>query len=345
MISVVVGGQYGSEGKGKVAQYLASERSAAAAVRVGGSNSGHTGFRGDGELKILRHLPTAALLPDVLCVLGPGSYIDPAVLLREIEETGLSERRLKIDEKAFTITTDDKEAERTSGQIQSIGSTGSGTGASVARRVRRHMPTATVRNEPSLRSYLTDTTPLLRELLDDGARVIVEGTQGFGLSLLHSPHYPYATSRDTSAASAVSEAGLSPRDVDEIALVLRTFPIRVGGSSGPLPGEIGWDTVEVESGTIRDLAEYTSVTGRLRRVGRFDAEIVRRAIAVNQPTLIAMNHIDHVDAECAARGTLTDRARMFLSDVSDSIGAAVDLVGVGPATMVELSRQLAHTTS
>ena len=79
-VSVVVGGQFGSEGKGKVAQYLAAQRDAAAVVRVGGSNSGHTGYARDGTRHVLRQLPTAALLPDVLCVIGAGSYIDPEIL-------------------------------------------------------------------------------------------------------------------------------------------------------------------------------------------------------------------------------------------------------------------------
>jgi adenylosuccinate synthase len=342
MLTIVIGGQFGSEGKGKIAEYLAAENRAAAVVRVGGSNSGHTGFRGDGELKVLRQLPTAALLPETICVLGPGSYIDVALLMRELKETGLAAERLKIDEKAFTISDADRTAEEKSGLVQSIGSTGSGTGAAVARRIRRESPALTVRDAPELRPFLTDTTKLLRGMLDSGARVIVEGTQGFGLSLLHSPHYPYATSRDTSAAGALAEAGLSPRDVDEIVLVLRTFPIRVGGPSGPLAGEMAWNDVASQSGRDHELAEYTSVTGRLRRVARFDPEIVRRAIAVNQPTLIAMNHIDYVDVECAVRGELTERAWAFIRDVRESIGRNVELVGLGPTTLVDLSPRLAR---
>src|SRR5436190_1857633 len=133
-VTVVVGGQYGSEGKGKVAQYLAADRNASAVVRVGGSNSGHTGFTGDGERRVLRQLPTAALLPDALCILGAGSYIDVDLLLQEVADTGLAPERLVIDEKAFIITADDGEAERDSGLKTAIGSTASGTGASVARR-------------------------------------------------------------------------------------------------------------------------------------------------------------------------------------------------------------------
>jgi adenylosuccinate synthase len=338
MLSVVVGGQYGSEGKGKVAQYLAAERDAAAVVRVGGSNSGHTGFLGDGEVKVLRQLPTAALLPDALCVLGPGSYVDIELLLREVEETNLHLERLKIDYRAFAITDDDEAAEATSGQIAAIGSTGSGTGAAVTRRIRRLSSTTTVRGFPAIEPFLADTTEMLRRLLAGGERVIIEGTQGFGLSLLHSPYYPYVTSRDTSAAGAVSEAGLSPRDVDEVVLVLRAFPIRVGGNSGPLPNEITWETVAAESGSRTDLSEYTSVTGRLRRVARFDPDIARRAIAVNQPSMIVLNHIDQFDADCATTDRLSDRGRRFIAETSRAIGQRIDLVGLGPSSILDLTK-------
>src|SRR5437879_5729014 len=95
-VTVVVGGQYGSEGKGKVSLALAQAKGAAAAIRVGGTNSGHTAVV-DGRVSVLRQLPTAALLPDVLCVLPAGSFIDSAVILAEVKRTELPTRRLVID--------------------------------------------------------------------------------------------------------------------------------------------------------------------------------------------------------------------------------------------------------
>ena len=233
-VTVVVGGQFGSEGKGKVAQYLASERGAAAVVRVGGSNSGHTGFSGD-ERYILRQLPTAALLPDVLCILGPGSYVDVDLLLEEVRRTNLPAHRLVIDERAFVITEEDKAEERACGLSEAIGSTASGTGAAVRRRIDRRINSVRVTDVPALAPYLGQTTPVLRTLLEQRERVVIEGTQGFGLSILHTPHYPYATSRDTTAAGAVAEAGLSPVDVDEVALVLRTSPSVLPATPGLCP--------------------------------------------------------------------------------------------------------------
>jgi adenylosuccinate synthase len=170
--------------------------------------------------------------------------------------------------------------------------------------------------------------------LDAGDRVVVEGTQGFGLSLLHSPHYPRTTSRDTSAAAATAEAGLSPVDVAEVVLVLRAFPIRVAGNSGDFGAqEIDWATVAAEGGHDEVIAEFTSVTGRLRRVARFDPELVRKAITVNRPTSIVLNHLDHVDARVAG-GVITERARRFVDWVAEAIDQDIDVLGLAPDIVV-----------
>jgi adenylosuccinate synthase len=336
-VSVVVGGQFGSEGKGKVSYCLAERDKPIAAVRVGGPNSGHTAMR-DARTEVLRQLPTPALLDDVVCVLPPGSYIDVPVLLDEIERLGVSHDRVLIDPRAMIITSDDRQLEEESALRGRIGSTQSGTGAAVERRVQRRSDAhvALAGASSYLRPFIRETSDFLRDVVRRGERVIVEGTQGLGLSLLHSPYYPFVTSRDTSAAGAVSEAGLSPRDVDHVVLVLRAFPIRVAGNSGPLPNEIDWTTIRSEGGHTHELAEYTSVTGLLRRVARFDAEIARRAIAVNRPDEIVLNHLDHVDAGCTPQGYMTEKARALLTDVERGIEARVTYVGLGPESLLQL---------
>lgn len=332
-VSIVVGGQYGSEGKGKVAQFLARERQAAAVVRVGGTNSGHTSLDGENRRVVLRQLPTAALEPDVLCILAAGSYIDVDVLLGEIERVGLEHERLAIDPNAMLITAADRQAERESGLRARIGSTCSGTGAAVARRIARRSHRDLAAACPRLRPYVRPTRDLMRSLLDNGHRVIIEGTQGFGLSLLHSPHFPKATARDTTAAGALSETGLGPLEVDEVVLVLRAFPIRVAGDSGPFgEPEIDWETIQREGGHGQPLVEYSSVTNRVRRVARFDPQLARDAIAANAPNLIVLNHVDLVDVK--ARNGLTRRAGSFIDQVSTAIGRQVDLVGLGPDQLV-----------
>jgi adenylosuccinate synthase len=334
-VSVVVGGQFGSEGKGKVALHLARTRAAEAVVRVGGSNSGHTAVDASGKQVVLRQLPTAALTRTTICVLGPGSYVDPDILLDEVERVGLDPARLFIDPRAMLITAHDREAEAAGSLGPRIGSTCSGTGAAVQKRVARRSADDLVGGSKRLRPFIRDTQALLRDILDSNGRVIVEGTQGFGLSLLHSPHFPQVTSRDTTASAAASEAGLSPLDIDEVVLVLRAHPIRVAGNSGAFNSEeLRWADVAREGGHQTDLAEYTSVTGRLRRIARFEPELVRRAIAVNQPTLIVLNHVDYVDAAAARAGALTSTAAKFVDSVSNEIGRSVHMVGLGPDTLV-----------
>lgn len=328
--SVIVGGQFGSERKRKVAHFVAKEMGATVAIRVGGPNSGHTVIGPCGDSIIFKQLPTAALLPQVKCVLPAGSYLRTHILLYEMKIARLDGERLLIDPNAVVITQRECFKERDSKLRSSIGSTLSGTGAAVIARASRNGPVSFARDEELLKPFVRPVIPFLRESLDNKERVLIEGTQGFGLSVLHSPHYPFATSRDTTAAGFMAEAGLSPLDVDDIVLVIRAFPIRVPGNSGPLHDEISWDTVARESGHPQSVAEYTSVTKALRRVARFDPTIVRSAIATNRPTRIALNHIDYVDAECAITNRLTTRATSFVRDVTSSLGTSIDYVGFRP---------------
>jgi adenylosuccinate synthase len=124
---------------------------------------------------------------------------------------------------------------------------------------------------------------------------------------------------------------LSPLDVDDVVLVIRAFPIRVAGKSGDLPLEITWDDVTRESGHTHDVVERTTVTNRVRRVARFDDEVVRRAIAHNRPTRIALNHVDYVDAACARDNRLTNRAHDFVRRIENKIKMSIALLGFGPS--------------
>jgi adenylosuccinate synthase len=196
-------------------------------------------------------------------------------------------------------------------------------------------PAMVASEEAELLPYIKDTAEIMRDALSAGQRILIEGTQGFGLSPIHGEAWPKCTARDTTAAAFLSEAGLSPMDVDEVVLVLRCHPIRVAGDSGPLVGETSWETIRQESGSTFPLDEYTSVTGRLRRVGHFDAELVSKAINANQPTRIVLNHLDYID--CAVRGTaqLTPLAEHFIDRIERSIGRRITDYGTGPATVAQ----------
>ena len=333
-VTIVVGGQFGSEGKGKVAHWLAREQCAAYAIRVGGPNSGHTAVQ-NGSPVVLRHLPTPVLSGDVVGVIPAGAYIAIDVLLREVEEVGLSRDQLLIDPSAVVIDDSMRAEEREAGMIEAIASTCQGVGSAVARRTMRCSSVTFAGDTTSLRGFVrNDLHRILADALTRQERVLVEGTQGFGLSVLHGGHYPYATSRDTTAAGALSEAGLSPREVDCVALTLRAFPIRVSGNSGPLPLETNWEKVSRGSGANKDLTEYATVTGRPRRVARFHEDIVFQAISVNRPDLLFVNHVDYFDFSVHEQSYLTDRAAQEVYEMERRVGLEIDHVGVGPGRVI-----------
>lgn len=334
-VSVVVGGQYGSEGKGKVALHIAEATKAAAVVRVGGPNSGHTAVDASGKTWVFRQLPAACLAKNTLIFLPAGSLIDVEILKREVAEIGLDSERLIIDPQATLVTDKHKNLERERGLIERIGSTGSGTGAALQDRLSRGHDLRIAENDNYLRRFVRPFTPsLMRNLLNNGERIVIEGTQGFGLSIWHGPAYPHSTSRDTTAANFIAETGLAPHDVDDVVLCVRSFPIRVGGASGPLENEIDWPTLAKEAALPLDHVELTSATKRVRRVARFDAKVVRQAITVNRPHRIVLNHFDYVDPDVRC-GQVSARGRDFLARIEASIEQKVDLVGISPSVLID----------
>jgi adenylosuccinate synthase len=259
-------------------------------------------------------------------------------------EISLPPSRLLIDPRAHSISDADRAWERDADLLASIGSTGSGTGAAVMSRLARNsdgLPTARqAADVPELTQFISDTVAACLQILKRGDRVLIEGTQGFGLSPLHGDYWPHVTSRDTTAAAFISEAGLSPLDVDDVTLVFRAFPIRVGGNSGPLPNEITWEHIRYAAGSPIDLTEHTSVTKKVRRVAEFDFQLAKRAVAINQPTRVIMNHLDHVDWACRAAG-VTARGWEYIRHVEKGLGRNVDWVGTGESCFAELSPSVA----
>jgi adenylosuccinate synthase len=346
-ISIVVGGQFGSEGKGKVALKTAQDKKAAAVVRVGGTNSGHTAVDGKGRTWALRQLPASVLTPDTVAVLPAGAIIDPEIFLREVNALGLGPERVLVSPFASVITTDDREAERSSGIVNEIGSTGSGTGAALVRRIARRKDTELASAFDSLRSYIRDTAAFMRNALNENRWIVIEGSQGFGLSLLHGGYYPHATSRDTTAGTFLGEAGLSPIDVKDVTLVLRAHPIRVAGNSGPLLNETRWELIAKGAGLPDGYSELTTATKKIRRVGQFNAAMAKRAIEINNPTRIVLNHFDYVDPGVREH-RFNVNALAFLKKVETDIGREIDFVGTGPATLIprkEIGNSERHPTS
>jgi adenylosuccinate synthase len=332
-IAVIVGGQFGSEGKGKTTAYLCRDRGFEVAVRCGGPNSGHT-VTIDGERTVLRQVPAGVVRNNTRLFLAAGCLIDLAVLSEEIKRFSLTPSRLKVDRNAAIIEDDFEDEERSLCLNNLVGSTCTGTGVAVARRALRTRNLKLARDLPELAPYISNISDEIAKCQTRGEKVVVEGTQGFGLSVYHSPYYPYATSRDTTAAGFLSEVGISPFSVTEIIMVIRTFPIRVGGNSGPLPKEIDWATVQRESGYPFEIQEHTSVTNRLRRVARFDAAIVRSAIQANMPTQLALmgsDYLDYGNRSIKRYDDLVPETKQFISWLEYELGTRIQLVGTGPS--------------
>jgi adenylosuccinate synthase len=328
-VDVVVGAQYGGEGKGKVSAYLAATTAPKALLRCGGPNSGHQ-VVDDGIDIRLRMVPTGAYYTDVPIVFPPGALIHVGTLLREAELIGCTDR-LVIDPKAGIIPDEVIEEQERDPLYRSIGSTLSGTGYAFARRSLRRLPLA--KDEPALAGKLEDTLALLmNDYLLRGERVLAEGHQAYGLSNYHGD-YPYSTSRDTTAAAMLSELGIGPGYLGRIVLVARFFPTR--NHQGHLPNELS--TAEMDALGIEEYggANHEGKGVSRRRVGRIDLAELQRAVWANTPTCIALTAVDYLDQSC--RGE-TDRDRLpsavvdKAERISSTVGVPVCLISTGPRT-------------
>lgn len=339
-LTVIVGGQYGSEGKGKVTSYLALHDNVDIVVRCGGPNSGHT-VDVNGQRYELRSLPSGFINPGTRLLLAAGCLINPEILLTEIKSTRIDPRRVGVDRNAGIISPSEGEEEGKLRLRDRLGSTLSGTGIGVSNRVLRNAEFKLAKDIPELKEFLTDVSAEVNAVLDKRGKVLVEGTQGFGLSVYHSPHYPFATSRDTTASGLLSEVGVSPRLVTDIVMAVRTYPIRVAGNSGPLRDEITWEEVRRRSGYPTDIREFTTTTKKLRRVGLFDLELVQRAALVNRPTQVALHGADYLSYSNKSVRSFNDLehgSTCFIEALERELGAPVAFIGTGPANEESIDR-------
>lgn len=337
VVDVLVGGQYGSEGKGNIAHYLAPEYDVL--VRVGGPNAGHMVFRVDEKPYTFRQLPSGALgNKDATLVIGAGAVISLDVLLREITELALTFEKVIIDPQAMIIDPEDIEWEEQTLK-SAIGSTAQGIGKATARKILERVPESKVRlakNIPSLKHYIKDSVEFFATCLSGGKKIMLEGTQGTSLSLHHG-FYPHVTSRATTAAACLSEAGLSPRHVRKVMMVCRTYPIRVGNSvtgnsSGFMSQPIEFSDIANRSGIpVSELSrtEVGSVSHRPRRVAEFDWAQLRRSLLLNGPTDIALTFADYIDIKnrTAFRyEQLSDKTLRFIEEIEKVSGIPVSMI-------------------
>lgn len=334
LVDVLVGGQYGSEGKGQVASYLASEYDLL--IRVGGPNAGHrVKIPGTTKAFTFRHLPSGSFATDAPLLIGPGAVLHVPTLLAEIANAKISVDRLMIDPQAMTISSTDQAKEIA--LKAAIGSTGQGVGQATSRRIigrgKAHVKLA--RDIPDLKPFLKESCDVLERHFREGKRALLEGTQGTGLSIFHG-HYPHVTSRDTTVAGCLAETGISPTRVRKVIMVCRSYPIRVGspkdGYSGYMSGELSWEEIEkraiYKKGRIAKV-EVGSVSGNPRRVGEFDWVQLRKAASLNAPTDIALTFADYISSE-------NENARRFeqLTEPTIRFIEEIERVAAAPVTLI-----------
>ena len=333
LVDVIVGGQYGSEGKGNIVGHIATEYDLL--VRVGGANAGHQVFALPEPEKYF-HLPSGTgRAPNAQLLLGAGAVIYVPKLQDEISKQQIDYKRLSIDPQAMIIEDADKAAEAI--HLSSISSTAQGVGYATARKITgrgtygKDEGIRLAKDVPELKHYIREAQSVLEEHFTRGKNIMLEGTQGTLLSVHHGP-YPHVTSRDTTVAGCLADSGIAPTNVRKIIMVCRTYPIRVGGPSGPMGFEISYEKLAERSGIpIDDLlkTERTTTTNRQRRLAEFDWFQFKRAVQLNGPTDIALTFADYLSIKNRSAyrvEQLTEETRRFIEEMERVSGRPVSMI-------------------
>ncbi len=312
---VIIGAQWGDEGKGKIVDYLAEK--AEYVVRYsGGPNAGHT-IVVDGKQYALHQVPSGILYANKNVYLGAGMVIDPEALFNELQmlkDNGINwEGRVFISDRAHLILpkyrTMDKE--RDAARPRPIGTTGRGIGIAYGEKANRDgLRLADLDWEEKMGEYTGEDKAYLEKYKDRllsmrvdltaemwklrNANILFEGAQGAMLDI-DSGTYPYVSSGPSCAAGAAVGSGIGPHDLDKILGVFKAYETRVG--NGPMPSEFN-DTSEGElCQYVRDTGrEYGVTTGRARRCGYLDLVALRYACRVNSLDGLVLTHLDIYDA-------------------------------------------------
>jgi len=328
--TVIVGAFWGDEGKGKIISYLALKDKLDFCVRTGSVNAAHTVWI-EGKKYALHMVPAAFLNPKCRLLIGAGANVHVAKFLEEVELTKVK-NRIGVDQQASIIEEKHSVQDKTSAHLKGLGTTGWGVGPALEERVRR---TAKLANDiPALQPYLADVATEINEGIDANKKVLLEGTQGFMLSLFYGT-YPYVTGRDTGAAAICSEAGVGPTRVDDVLIVYKSFITRVG--TGPLPGEITKEEAEK-----RGWFETAAGTGRDRRSAPFDFELAKKTAKINGATQAAVTKLDCMFPKCQSVKKFDDLskdAKQFIKEIENKTGLPVVLIGTGPEALDIIDRR------
>jgi adenylosuccinate synthase len=296
---IILGMQWGDEGKGRIVDLLASEYDVVARFG-GGDNAGHSIVVGERELA-LRIVPSGVMHPNVELFIGGGTVVNLHTLIEEFDALtaiGVDVSRVKLSDRAHVVfphhVERDKAAE--AARAQAIGTTGRGIGPAYIDRVARTgvrvgdalaqagaVPADVMER---IAPHVVDGVAYIHERLDAGKRVLLEGAQGSLLDVIYGT-YPYVTSSHTIAGGACTGVGIGPGAIGRVTGVLKAYCTRVGG--GPFPSELHDERGER---LRRQGGEFGTVTGRPRRCGWFDAVAARYAIALNGADSAVITKLD-----------------------------------------------------
>ena len=328
---VIVGSQWGDEGKGKMTDYLSQD--ADVVVRSqGGNNAGHT-IAFDGKKFALRLVPSGIFGKDKLAVIGNGVVINPPALLKELhylQDNGIDISGLRISSRSHVTFPYhillDKCQEAAKGDHK-VGTTKNGIGPTYMDKVSRvgirmsdllekdtfkvklqrnlaeknELFTKLYHVDPinfddifesyyeygqELKKYVTDTSRIVNDALDQGKKVLFEGAQGVMLDVDQGT-YPYVTASNPIAGGVCTGVGVGPNKIDTVVGICKAYSTRVG--AGPFPTEL---TDEIGDQIRETGHEYGTVTGRPRRVGWFDSVAMRHARRVSGLSCLSLNLLD-----------------------------------------------------
>ena len=326
---LIVDAFWGDSGKGKVAAYLSQRLETNFCIRAGtGTNAGHSIYFEDGRTIKTNQLPCGWLYQDTQVRVGSGVAVDPEKLFSEIEafDADFSLRgRTKIDFRCPIILPEYKSREAANSHLtKTIGSTASGTGVALSEFTLRQAKQA--KDIPALADYITDVAAEANAACERGETVIIEGSQGTHLSLALSKDYPYCTSDNCTTAALADDVGLNWQHIQDVILVVKTLPSRVG--EGPLPFQLSPDEEDK-----RGIVEYGVTTGRRRRkASQISWEHFEYAVMLNGPTQIALTFCDHFDPEVAGarrRKDITVKIKNLIEEIEQRANVPVTLIETG----------------
>ena len=336
-ITMVVDLQYGSTGKGLIVGKIAEDKQPDTIVTAWAPNAGHTYIASErlGKRKFVHtHLGNGIVSSSVRRVLlGPGSVINPEQLVAEIESCADLLKGVRICIHPHAAIATDRHVAEEAEPMTKIGSTKKGVGAAMIQRIRRDPDDMNIAGgcETVISQYVC-TTEEYAEELEKSHSILVEGAQGYGLSMYHG-FYPYTTSRDVSVWQILADCGIGGSVGGltarlQIIGTCRTFPIRVAnrfdtegaqvGSSGPCYD----DQREISFEELGQPIELTTVTKLPRRVFTFSNKQIREAIRYNAVNEVFLNFLNYCRDEVEVRTVVNGIV---------ATGARVRWVGLGPS--------------